>query len=289
LNKTLLYKYMLSLFFTVCIIGILGLYIYYAAEVLESLRIEGAVIIVFITLIRAFILLIIAFYIFNQWFKQEQQYLSDIPFLFGFFFLVYSFGKALDLLTYLVYFKIGKDEWLILIKIRYFVVITTFLPMIYLSMAMFLFYLSLKEKFLIFKISKLKEKENIRKRKWNITSIIFTIEFILIFISPNTLILSLLLPVFFGFALFIIIWMLYFANKNKALSQINSKILLHGFLTLLISQIAYAFGRAIIGEWAIETSAVLFVIIVESMGLIANVIIFLGFYLKPKYYKVSNN
>lgn len=245
-------------------------------------------IIVYITLISAVILLIIAFYIFNQWFKQEQQYLSDIPFLFGFFFLVYSFGKALDLLTYLVYFKIGKDEWLLIIKIRYFVVITTFLPMIYLSMAMFLFYLSLKDKFLIFKIRKLKEKEYIRKRQWNITSIIFTIEFILIFISPNTLILSFLLPVFFGLALFIIIWMLYFANKNKALLQINSKIHFLGFLTLLISQIAYAFGRAIIGEWAIETSAVMFAITVESMGLIANIIIFLGFYLKFNYSNESN-
>jgi len=288
LNKTQLYKYVLSLFFIVSTIGILGLYIYYASEVLESLRIEGAVAILYITLIRAVILSIIAIYIFKQWFKQEQQYLSDIPFLFGFFFLVYSFGKALDLLTYLVYFKIGKDEWLLLIKIRYFVVITTFLPMIYLSMAMFLFYLSLKDKFLIFKIRKLKEKEYIRKRQWYITAIIFTIEFILIFIAPNTLILTFLLPVFFGFALLILFWMLYFANKNKALSQINSKMLFLGFLILLISQIAYAFGRAIIGEWAIETSAVMFAITVESMGLIANIIIFLGFYLKPNYSNESN-
>ena len=96
------------------------------------------------------------------------------------------------------------------------------------------------------------------------------------------------MPVFFGFALYIIIWMLYFANKNNALLQINSKILFLGFLTLLISQIAYAFGRAIIGEWAIETSAVMFAITVESMGLIANITIFLGFYLKPNYSNESN-
>jgi len=82
--------------------------------------------------------------------------------------------------------------------------------------------------------------------------------------------------------------MLYFANKNNALLQINSKILFLGFLTLLISQIAYAFGRAIIGEWAIETSAVMFAITVESMGLIANITIFLGFYLKPNYSNESN-
>jgi len=263
------------------------LYYIFAEEIIKSAKIEGMYLITFLVLARMCFLFGISIYAYRQWFKQEAQYVTDIPALFGMFFTLYFFGKFFDLLTYLTYFQITKEGWTILIKTRYLILLTTFLPMMYLSLLMFLYYLSLKKKVAMFTIKKIRDEKHRTKRQKQIISLIFIIEVLFVFFAPNTLILTLFLPLFTGVAFIMIIWLFYYANKNKRLNQINSRILYYAFWILLAVQIVYAIARMIVGEWTTEVLAVGMVLIVETLGLIANIIIFLGFYLKSKYFQTN--
>ena len=69
---------------------------------------DGALGVILIIVFRIAILSGMTCYTFFRWFKQEEHYLSDIPFLFGLFFLLLVFGKALDLLGDLVFFYIDS-------------------------------------------------------------------------------------------------------------------------------------------------------------------------------------
>ena len=108
---------------------------------------EGSFGVVLIISLRIIIVSGMAFYTFYKWFKQEQQYFTDLPFLFGLFFTFLVFGKFLDMFSNFIYFQLNESIVLLVLKMRYLIMIFDFFPMIYLSFEMILFSFSLKTRF----------------------------------------------------------------------------------------------------------------------------------------------
>jgi hypothetical protein len=210
-----------------------------------------------------------------KWFKQERQYISDIPFLFATFFLLLTFGKAVDLFFDLTYMFFNEAMNLTVIKLRYLLIIFTVLPLIYLSFAMILYSFSLKDRFKTLKNENFQNKTNLI-----IILLLILIEIFLVLIVPNTTSIAILLPCVVIPSLLIIIWLFAFAYKHKRLSQVNSLVLLIGFSLYLVSQIIRPLVQAIIGENASYINSV------ELIDLIIFIIIFLGFYLDANF-KIS--
>lgn len=251
-------------------ISITALYMIYSSKI--STTAEGIWLVLIIILIRISILSGMSSYMFRQWFKQETQYLSDIPFLFGLFFLVLIFGKFLDLLSDLTFFTITDDEILFLSKVRYFIAILTLLPMIYLSIGMILYYLSLKDRYQRYKDEKIRDKTRIK-----ILIFIVFIEIIGVILSSDITILGLLLPIFVIPSLIIIVWLFTFAYKNQRLSQVHPLILAIAFGIYLISNMSRPLSKNFLGETAA------WVIFSEIIDLLIFLIIFSGLILKVKY------
>jgi len=228
--------------------------------------------VVWVITIRIVILVLIATYVFRTWLKQEAQYLSDLPFLFGLFFLLLAYGKAIDLLFDLTYFYFSDDEILTLIKIRFIIIIFSVAPMVYLSIGMILYSLSLKEK-----NTKLTDEKRRNRDTSVIILIILIIEIVAVIITPNTTIIGILLPCIVIPSFITIVWLFTFAHKNRRLSQVNSLILAFGFGAYLISQIIRPLLQNLLG------AGTFYIIIAEIIDLIIFIIIFIGFYLKANY------
>lgn len=270
--KKQLYKCLIIAIIITGVISILTLFVIYTSEINQSLNnVEGAWIVLFIILFRIAILSGMTFYVFQKWFKQEAQYLSDLPSLFGFFFLFLIFGKFLDLLFDLTYFTLEDDGVLFILKIRFFIAVLTLFPMIFLSLGMLLYYLSLKNKY-----KKLNNEKYRNKVRSIIIVIITLIEIIAIILAPNTVIVGILLPCFVLPSLLTITWLFAFAHKNKALPQVNPLVLTLTFIAYLISQILRPLFQNIFDP-------ALYIIISEIIDLVIFAFIFLGFYLKPHY------
>lgn len=269
-------KFFLSTILLSIIVGIILialLYFFNWSLIVESyFENEGAFGVVLAIVCRIGIVSGMTIYTFHQWFKQEEQYFSDIPFLFGMFFLFLIFGKSLDLFNNLIYFKFDDNLVLLVLKARYIISVLDLFPMIYLSMDMLLFSLSLKDRFV--KLTKEKYREKIKKQ---ILILILIIEFIAGIIAPNLTLLSILYPIIIIPSLLTIAWLFNFAWRNKRLSQVSTYILMIGFALYLISSIVRPVTQFIVGESS------LFVIIAESMDLVVFAIIFIGFYKKSNY------
>ena len=250
-----------------------SLFLNYINEINRTINnVEGAWLIVYLIIIRVSLLSIMAFYIFHKWFSQEQLFFSDLPFLFGSFFLILIFGKFMDLLFDLTFFTLPADDVLFLLKIRFFIAILTLFPMMYLSIGMILFAFSLGEKY-----KKLKNK-GFRNKIRNVLLIIVTIiEILAVIFAPNTIVIGILLPLFVLPSITTIVWLFYFSWKNKALSQVNTKLLSFAFGMLLISQLLRPITQNFVGEGA------LYIIIVEIIDFFVFVLIFIGFYLESHY------
>lgn len=257
------------------ILGVIAVVLLYAfnwSTLIESYHThEGAFGVVLIIGIRISIVSLMAIYTFYNWFKQDAQYFSDIPFLFGMFFLLLIFGKTLDLFGDFIYYE-NEELSFIVLKARYFIAIFDLLPMIYLSIHMILFSLSLKERFKGLANEKSQNKTNIR-----ILIIIIVTEIIAGIIIPRREMFAYVYPIIVIPSLITIAWLFNFAWRNQRLSQVNTFILMIGFGLYLISSIIRPLIQSIIG-----TSS-LFVIIAEAIDLIIFLIIFIGFYKKSNY------
>ena len=92
------YKLIIFICVNLGIFGIILLYMLNSSLIVKAFNdYAGALEVVYVILIRVLILSITTFYLLKKWFKQEAQYLSDIPFLLSLFFLILAFGKAIDL------------------------------------------------------------------------------------------------------------------------------------------------------------------------------------------------
>jgi len=266
----------MGIIFLLAVLGTIMITILYAinlSAIYEGYtQTEGIFEVVILILIRIFLLTGMTLSMFHKWYKQEAHYFADLPFLFGLFFFFLIFGKFLDLLFDLTFFTLEKDMVLFLLKIRFFVVILTLFPMIYLSIGMFLYNLSLKEKHEKLRVEK--HRDNVRIR---IIILIVSIEIIAVIMAPNTTIIGILLPVFVIPSLIIIVWLFQFAYRNKRLSQVNPLIITFGFSAYLVSQIIRPLLQNLLA------SAALYIIFAELIDLIIFVIIFIGFYIKANY------
>jgi len=233
---------------------------------------EGALGVVLIFCVRISIVSLMSIYTFYSWFKQEKQYFSDMPFLFGIFFLLLIFGKLLDLFIDFSYFQLNAGLLLLVMKVRYFIAIFDLLPMIYLSMYMILFSLSLKERF-----KGLANEKSLNKTKIRILVIIIVIEILVGIFLLTVKIAPIIYPIIIVPSLITIVWLFYFSWKNQRLSQVNTFILMIGFGLYLISQISRPLIQGIIGE------SPLYVITAESIDIIIGLIIFIGFYKTSNY------
>ncbi|GAH00326.1 unnamed protein product, partial [marine sediment metagenome] len=152
--------------------------------------------------------------VFRQWFKQDKLHYSDISFLFGLFFLGLMFGKCLDLLYKLTYFTADNDNILILLKFRYILIILTIIPLIFISNdIIFLRGSQYHEKF---------ANDNYRNRlNISFIVIIISIESVMVIISPNLIIISLVLMCIHIPSLAWITYTFYYAYRNEQLLQIK--------------------------------------------------------------------
>jgi hypothetical protein len=233
---------------------------------------EGTFAIVLTIGIRVAIVSLMAVYTFYRWFKQEQQYFTDIPFLFGMFFLLLIFGKLLDLFIDFSYFALDGGLLLLVMKGRYFIAIFDLLPMIFLSIYMILISLSVKKRF-----NKLTNEKHLNKIRVRILAIIIAIEvFVCIFVLTVE-IAPIIYPITILPSLIAIVWLFNFAWRNQRLSQVNTFILMIGFGLYLFTSILRPLLQYIVGE------SPLFVIIVESVDIMIFLVIFIGFYKKSNY------
>jgi len=209
---------------------------------------------------------------FKKWFAQEYQFFSDLPFLFGLFFLILFFGKAYDLLYNLTFYTIDEISFLVILKIRFIIAVLSITPMYYFSIGMILFFLSLNDRY-----KKLNNKEFSKRIQLIVLLLIVSIEMIIIILfldlNTNRIILpSIVIPSFL-----IIVIVFYIAYKNKRLSQVNPLILAIGFGAYLISQIMRPVFQILFGETSLT------VIISEIIDLVIYLIIFLGLIKKIEY------
>ncbi|MFX0022580.1 MAG: hypothetical protein ACFE9S_09650 [Candidatus Hermodarchaeota archaeon] len=275
MKKSNWYKLGLS---TGSLIGFMSVFILYFLNldiIIQAYNdIQGMELVVIILLVRILILFGSSMYMFFKWFKQEQQFLSDIPFLFGIFFLLLTFGKMIDLFFDFTYLYFPEPLNLLVIKIRYFIIIFTVLSLIYLSTTMILFSLSLRDKF-----QNLRDETSRNKSSLIIVIIVVVIESTAVIIVSDTPSISVLLPAVVIPSLLVIVWLFAFSHRNKRLSQVNSFILMIGFAAYLLSQILRPLFQRILGE---NTS---YINVVEIIDLIIFGVIFLGFYMEASYVK----
>jgi len=268
INRSKLYKY--SLIFCTLLVAILVSLIYILNFDLVILAIEsyeGALEIMITICIRIILLFIMCLYLFGKWFKQEAQFLSDIPFLLGLFFLILMFGKALDLFHDITYFTFNDDVVLVLLKVRFFTIIFEVAPLLYLGMEVIFF--RLEDKY-----TKLKNKAYMNRLRTILIAMIVIIESIPVLIGPSVTIVTMILPFILIPSLIGIVYIFYMAYRLNRLTVIKPGILTIGFFLYMLSSIFRPLLLNIIGEEAI------YLVIVETIDIIIFLIIFFGLYKK---------
>ncbi len=272
-NKKGVYIFLLLFGVILGIIAVILLYTFnWSVLVVTYQTHEGTLGIVLIMGIRISIVSLMALYTFYSWFKQEKQYSSDMPFLFGSFFLLLIFGKALDLFIDFSYFGLDSGLLLLIMKTRFLIAIFNLLPMIFLSIEMVLFSLSLKTRF-----KRLTNEKTLNKVKLRILILIVVIELIMGLFILTIELSPILYPIIIVPSLITIVWVFNFAWRNQRLSQVNTFILMIGFGLYLITSVLRPLMQFIVGESS------LYVMIAESIDIIIFLVIFIGFYKKSNY------
>jgi len=268
LNKKRLYQYfILTGILLGSIVLFLLYFINYSLIVKAFAEYEGALEVVLTISLRIVLLSIISIYLFNKWFKQEAQYLSDIPFLLGLFFLILLFGKAIDLLWDLTFFTFSDDLVLLFLKFRFFIIIFEVAPLIFIGFEIIFF--RIEDRF-----SKLKDKMFMNKLRMILITLIVGLESFVVIIAPNNTAMGMLLPYIVIPSLLGIVYIFFLAYRLNRLSVVKPGILTIGFLLYLISNIFRPLMQNILGEVAA------YIIIAESVDIFVFIIIFLGLYKK---------
>ncbi|MFX1377892.1 MAG: hypothetical protein ACFFA4_02265 [Promethearchaeota archaeon] len=275
MNQKNQYKLILFLSILTGFISVTILYFLNLQTIIQAYNdIQGMDLVVIIVLVRILILFGSSMYMLYKWFKQEKQFISDLPILFTLFFLLLTFGKMIDLFFDFTYSYFIESLNLLVIKIRYFIIIFTVFPLIYLSITMILFRLSLMDKF-----QKLKDEKTRNKTSSIIAMVIIIVESVAVIIVPDAPSISILLPAVVIPSLLVIVWLFAFSYRNKRLSQVNSFVLMIGFAAYLLSQIMRPVFQRLLGE---NTA---YINLSEIIDLVIFIVIFIGFYLEANYKK----
>ena len=266
-------KFMLNGGIVAGLAGIFLLYLVNFSMIIESFYhyYPGSIGVVSIILTRIVILSLMTRTMFKKWFKAEKQFLDDIPFLFGLFFLGLVFGKFFDLFVDFSYYS-NPVQSLVISKSRFILLVFYLVPMIYLSIGMLLFYRSMNEKRL-----KLQNESYRDKLRFRIIAIILSVEIAMGILAPDLKTVGSFYPIVLIPSLLIIIWLFWFTYQRKKLAEVNSFILTIGFSILLLSQTIRPILQIIFGENPYMIT------LAEFLDLIVFTIIFIGFLKKANY------
>ncbi len=234
--------------------------------------IQGGFFVVLIICLRMAVLIFMSSIMFNRWLKAEKQFYSDIPFLFGIFFTILVFGKALDMLYNLMYFTASPETFTLIYKIRYIVAILTLIPLYALSLEVILYILaSYKDK------ERLNSRKYRNKLKYIILSIIIVIELlaIILFLDVNSS--RYILPAIVIPSILIMAIIFAFTYKNKLLNQVHSLLLCVAFFLYLGSQLLRPLAQTMLGLTAS------YIFLSELVDLVIFILIFIGLLITPKY------
>ncbi len=263
-------RYKLALFISIvlAIIGVGALFGFNWSLIIQAFQdYEGAFEVLLVISIRILILSITLIYLFHKWFKQEAQYLSDIPFLLGMFFLILIFGKAVDLLWDLTFFTFSDEIVTLFLKFRFFIIILEVAPLIYLGMEIIFF--RLEDRF-----NKLKDKAYMNRLRKVLISVIILIESFVIVISPHFTILGIILPIILIPSLLGIVYIFYMAYSLNRLTIVKPGILTISFFLYMLSNVFRPVMQNLLGETAS------YIIVVELVDIIIFLIVFFGLYKK---------
>jgi len=256
--------------------GLVGMFLLYAVNfsmIIESFYhyYPGSIGVVSIIITRIVILSLMTRAMFRKWFKAEKQFLDDIPFLFGLFFLGLVFGKFFDLFVDFSYYS-NPVQSLVISKMRFILLAFYLVPMIYLSIGMLLFYRSMDEKRV-----KLQNEAHRDKLRMRIVIIILLLEILMGILAPDLKTVGSFYPIVLIPSLLIIIWLFWFTYQRKKLSEVNSHVLTIGFGVLLLSQTIRPILQIIFGENPYMIT------VAEFLDLLVFSIIFIGFSKKANY------
>lgn len=262
-------------------IVILLYYIPFYSEISEMyLTNFFAAILTMIILIRISISTYGANFLFKIWLSKNSRRFTDLPFIFGLFFFLFIPAKLMDLLvftTYRLYTDFGFSYYLILniIKLRYFILTLSILPLFLSGIYLYLFRLNLKKPDL--------ERKKLSKKLTVLFSILyFPVFFIIIIFLNDITMFSYVGALMTLSSLSFVIWVFLTAYKGGILSEINSLIISIGLICYLISNLILPILTNVIGSTSLEGERI-GGLIIELGTLFSMIIIILGFKKKANY------
>lgn len=273
----------LSLIFVVlfyCLV-ILFYYIPYYSEISEMYFTNYFItILTLIIVVRISISFYAAYFLFKIWFSKNSQRFTDLPLIFGYFFFLFIPAKLMDILvftTYRLYADYGFSYYLLLniIKLRYFILTFSILPLFLSGIYLYFFRLNLRKPDF--------ERERLSKKYTGLFSIFYFPIFFIIIIFLDEINLFSYVGAFMTLSsLSFVIWVFLTAHKGKILSEINSLIISIGFTCYLISNLILPLLTNVIGPTSLEGERI-GALILELGTLFSMVIIILGFKRKANY------
>ena len=218
---------------------------------------------------RILILGIMSFFLYRKWLNQEAIYISDAYFLFGSFFGIFTWAKVYDLFynPAIVSGAFSTGFILLLVKIRFFIIIATMMPMLYLGLDAILVYINMNK-------NKEMKKKQFNKMRLRIILIFVIITLSVIVLSPTLDFLNLVFPFITITIFFSVGFMFLFMYKNKRLSQANGLLIGIAFICFIASNLI----RTIL----ISTN-LYYSVIADIIDIGVNLLMFIGFITKPKY------
>jgi hypothetical protein len=229
-----------------------------------------------ISIARIALIIGMSSFLYHRWFNQEEIYLFDAFFLFASFFLILGHGKIYDFIYAIIY---GTETFsleftLFLVKMRYCLIVLMALTILFIGADASIVLYELKSDIELTKVGRSKAK------KW-IIGIYMVTSGLVIILSPTSEMLSAILPYLMIFIYLVCAIMFFFMYRNKRLSKVHGFIVGIGFLIFIATNLV----RSILTSRAYHDYNAIWLFWSEVFDMISNIVIFLGFLVKPPFAK----
>ncbi|MFW9949298.1 MAG: hypothetical protein ACFFKA_04130 [Candidatus Thorarchaeota archaeon] len=229
-----------------------------------------------ISVTRIILIIAMASFLYNRWFKQDEIFLFDAFFLFASYFLTLGHGKVYDFIYAVIYgtSTFSPEFTLFFIKLRFFLIILSALTVLFIGAdASLIFYELQRDK-------ELTKEGRVKAKRWIIGMYLFSsISFILL--APTSETLTAVLPYMVILIYLICAIMFFFMYKNKRLSKVHGLIVGVGFLIFVATNLI----RSVLTARAYADNSALPLFWAQVFDMVSNLIIFLGFLVKPPFAK----
>ena len=196
----------------------------------QSMANQDIRMVLLITSLRVGLMATISFLTYYSWTKQEESYLSDIPFLMSIFFLSIMFGKIFDLFQFSTGLYVTAEELLVQTRVREIIVVANVVPLLIFDLSLLFFWLSLKDRY-----KKLGDKKFANKLRASII-ILYSVGFsILILITPTMKAIQMFLPIILYPGLLLTALVFYTAWKLDRLGKIRPGLLSIAFFAYMVT------------------------------------------------------